>query len=199
MNLIENLINNLAMLPGIGKKSAQRLTYNLLTDNKNLSLVLSDSLKKAAERVGLCVKCRNLTENELCDICFGVRGNSKSLCVLEGVADLINLENSKIFDGRYFILHGRLSPIDGIGEKEISLDKLYRVLLDDRIEEVIIATNSNAQSEVTAHFIENIIEKINQNNEVKIKVSKLARGLPSGGEIELLDLATLSQAFMDRK
>lgn len=191
--LIQELIEAFRVLPGVGPKSAQRMAFYLLEQNKNGGLVLAKTLAKAVEEVGNCSLCRTLTEEETCSICQSSRRATGELCIVESPSDVSVIEQSGIFQGQYFVLMGHLSPIDGIGPKQIGLDTLEERLNDDSIDELIIATNPTVEGEATAHYIQQIALKH------QVKVSRLAQGIPMGGELEYLDSGTLSQAFLARK
>ena len=191
--LIQELIEAFRVLPGVGPKSAQRMAFYLLEQNKNGGSVLAKTLAKAVEEVGHCSLCRTLTEEETCSICQSSRRATGELCIVESPSDVSVIEQSGIFQGQYFVLMGHLSPIDGIGPKQIGLDTLEERLYDDSIHELIIATNPTVEGEATAHYIQQIALRNN------VKISRLAQGIPMGGELEYLDSGTLSQAFLARK
>lgn len=192
--LILELIQSLRVLPGVGPKSAQRMALTLLEREREAALRLSVSLAKAVEQIGQCRQCRNLTELELCDLCENPRRSSSQLCVVESPADVIAIEQSGTYSGKYFVLHGKLSPIDGIGPKDIGLDVFVELLNNmDAEGEVIVATNPTMEGEATAHYI---AEKAKQKN---IKVSRIAHGVPLGGELEFIDGGTLAHALSSRR
>ena len=191
--LIQELIEAFRVLPGVGPKSAQRMAFYLLEQNKNGGSVLAKTLAKAVEEVGNCSLCRTLTEEETCSICQSSRRANGELCIVESPSDVSVIEQSGIFQGQYFVLMGHLSPIDGIGPKQIGLDTLEERLKDDSVHELIIATNPTVEGEATAHYIQQIALRQH------VKVSRLAQGIPMGGELEYLDSGTLSQAFLARK
>lgn len=191
--LIKELIEAFRVLPGVGPKSAQRMAYYLLERNRNGGRVLATVLQKAVEEVQHCSKCRTLTEQEICSICNSSQRETGELCIVESPSDITVIEQSGIFQGQYFVLMGHLSPIDGIGPQQIGLDVLERRLLDGKITELIIATNPTVEGEATAHYIQQVAQKLN------VTVSRLAQGIPMGGELEYLDSGTLSQAFLARK
>ncbi|GKT12648.1 MAG: recombination protein RecR [Thiomicrorhabdus sp.] len=190
--LIDELIEAFRILPGVGPKSAQRMAYYLLERNKKGGATLSQVLGRAVEEVGHCDKCRTLTEEATCGICLSTSRNVTELCIVESPADVSVIEQSGIFSGKYFVLMGHLSPIDGIGPKELDLDKLALRLAEETIEELILATNPTVEGEATAHYIQQMAKAQD------IRVSRLAQGIPMGGELEYLDSGTLSQAFLAR-
>ena len=191
--LIQELIEAFRILPGVGPKSAQRMAFYLLEQNKSGGSVLAKTLAKAVEKIGHCSLCRTLTEEEICSICQSSRRATGELCIVESPSDVSVIEQSGIFQGQYFVLMGHLSPIDGIGPKQIGLDVLEERLNDDSVHELIIATNPTVEGEATAHYIQQIALRHD------VKVSRLAQGIPMGGELEYLDSGTLSQAFLARK
>lgn len=191
--LIQELIEAFRILPGVGPKSAQRMAFYLLEQNKSGGSVLAKTLAKAVEKIGHCSLCRTLTEEETCSICQTSRRATGELCIVESPSDVSVIEQSGIFQGQYFVLMGHLSPIDGIGPKQIGLDTLEERLNNDSVHELIIATNPTVEGEATAHYIQQIALRHD------VKVSRLAQGIPMGGELEYLDSGTLSQAFLARK
>ena len=190
--LIEDLIEAFTCLPGVGKKTAQRMTYFLLQRAKKDALNLSDILKDVVTNIKNCKSCRNLTHNETCDLCADMSRNNEMICVVESPADVFNIENSTSYNGKYFVLLGRLSPLDGIGPKDIGIDHLEQKISSGTIKELILAVNYTVESDVTAHVISEIAIKNS------IKVTRLAQGVPVGGELEYLDQHTLSKAFDKR-
>jgi len=191
--LIQELIEAFRVLPGVGPKSAQRMAFYLLEQNKNGGIVLAKTLAKAVKEVGNCSLCRTLTEEETCSICQSSRRANGELCIVESPSDVSVIEQSGIFQGQYFVLMGHLSPIDGIGPKEIGLDLLEARLSRKEVVELIIATNPTVEGEATSHYIHQIA------NRLGIKVTRLAQGIPMGGELEYIDAGTLTQAFISRK
>lgn len=179
-------------MPGVGKKTAQRMTYYLLQRAKKDALNLSDVLKEVVTKTKNCKLCRNLTQDELCELCSDSTRNDDMLCIVESPADVMNIENSTNYNGKYFVLLGKLSPLDGIGPKEIGIDSLSEIISSRNIKELIIAVNYTVESDVTAHVISDIAIKNS------IKVTRLAQGVPVGGELEYLDQHTLSKAFDKR-
>ena len=191
--LIKQLITALQILPGVGPKSAQRMTFYLLEKfGRDKGLALARSLQSAINQVGECQLCRIYTEQNLCDICYNPKRNPVLLCVVESPADVAAIEQAQIYSGRYFVLQGRLSPLDGIGPQEIGISILLNRLQNESIAELIIATNATVEGKATAHYIANHIDQ------TKIKCSRIAYGIPIGGELEYLDGGTLSHAFHSR-
>ena len=192
--LVDSLIEAFQCLPGVGPKSAQRMVLHLLERNKNAGLILANTLSNALESVGKCSNCRIFTEDEICQICSNEKRNKKQICVVESVSDVFAIEMSNQFTGQYFILHGHLSPIDDIGPEELGLEKLFTRVREEGIEEIILATNSTLEGETTSHFIFDKIKTIEN-----LKVTKLARGVPLGGELEYVDRGTIMHAFSGRQ
>jgi recombination protein RecR len=190
--LIDKLITGLRMLPGVGPKSAQRMALYLLERNRAGAITLAHALLEAADRVRQCGSCRTLTEQPECAICSSQRRNGRLLCVVESPADVFALEQSGTFVGKYFVLHGRLSPIDGIGPAELGIDLLEQRLAKD-IDEVIIATNPTMEGEATAHYIAEKAKRLG------VKASRIAHGVPLGGELEYIDGGTLAHALSSRR
>ncbi len=193
VSLIDELIEALRCLPGVGPKSAQRMAYHLLERNRAGARRLARVMDEAAERVGHCALCRTLTEHELCGICASASRDRSLLCVVEMPTDVAVVEQSKVYKGLYFVLMGHLSPLDGIGPEEIGLDVLKVRLAAGEVEEVILATNSTVEGEATAHYVAELAKANN------VKVTRLARGVPMGGELEYVDGGTLSHALASRE
>lgn len=191
--LVGELIESLCCLPGIGPKSAQRMAFYLLQRNRHGAERLSLILSKAVKEIGFCKQCRTLTELEICQICANPGRDDHALCVVESPADVWVIEQTAHFRGRYFVLHGRLSPLDGIGPDELGLDVLESRLLQGDLKEIILATNSTVEGEATAHFIAELAHKYD------IAASRIAHGVPMGGELEYIDSGTLSHAFNGRR
>ncbi len=190
---LEALIQALRCLPGVGPKSAQRMAYHLLQRDQEGAMRLSDSMKNAVERVRHCNMCNTFTEVEVCEICVSPRREKSLLCVVETPGDLLMMEQTQSYRGLYFVLMGRLSPLDGIGPKDIHMESLIRRASDGVVTEVILATNFTVEGEATAHYISELL------GEQGLKVSRIARGLPVGGELEYVDAGTLAQAFIERR
>ncbi len=192
--LVQELIDSLRCLPGVGPKSAQRMAFHLLERNRIGGQKLATTLASSMADVGYCQGCRTFTELELCDICSSPKRQLKRiLCVVESPADIIAIEQTGEFTGRYFVLMGHLSPIDGIGPDELGLDILDKLLASNDFDEMILATNPTVEGEATAHFIAEIAKKYG------IVTSRIAHGVPVGGELEFVDGNTLSHAFSGRK
>ncbi len=190
---LEELIEALRCLPGVGPKSSQRMAYQLLQRDHPGALRLARALDQALERVRHCEKCNSFTEQATCELCSSPRRDQSLLCVVETPADLLMMEQSQVYGGLYFVLMGRLSPLDGIGPKDIHLDRLVKRALDGAVKETILATNFTVEGEATAHYIGEILAARG------MKVSRIARGLPVGGELEHVDSGTLAQAVIERR
>jgi recombination protein RecR len=190
---LEQLIDSLRCLPGVGPKSAQRMAYYLLQRDRKGASALAASLETALEVVDHCKLCNTFSEQPICPLCAADNRDKNLLCVVEMPTDLLMLENTRAYTGMYFVLMGRLSPLDGIGPKEIHLDKLIKRAQDGLVNEVILATNYTVEGEATAHYISELLKTRG------IKTSRIARGMPMGGEIEYVDSGTLAQAMMERR
>jgi recombination protein RecR len=186
------LIEALRRLPGVGAKSAQRMAYHLLQHDRQGALVLADALHAAAQQLGHCERCHTFSETALCDICSDTTREQRLLCVVETPADQAALERSASYRGLYFVLMGRLSPLDGVGWRELGLPLLKDRLVDG-VDEVIVATNFTAEGEVTAQAVVQLC------GAQGIKATRLARGVPVGSELEYVDLGTIAHALMDRR
>jgi recombination protein RecR len=191
--LINRLIEDLRCLPGVGPKSAQRMAFHLLERDREGAQKLARSLEEAAQRVGHCQQCRTLSESEICPLCANAGRDASLLCVVESPADVRAIEQATHYQGRYFVLMGHLSPLDGIGPAEIGLDLLENRLANDGIREVILATNPTIEGEATAHYIAEMAKAHG------ITSSRIAHGVPLGGELEYVDGGTLSHAFSGRR
>ncbi len=191
--LTEKLIDALRCLPGIGPKSAQRIAFHLLKKSKRQSgLHLSTALSEALSQVGECEQCNTYTEEAYCSICQNNKRQQDLLCVVESPADIIAIEQTHAYSGLYHVLHGHLSPLDGIGPQEIGLPKLFKRIEEKQVKEVIVATNPTMEGKATAHYIVNHLES------KQINISQIAYGVPLGGEIEYLDGHTLAHALQRR-
>ena len=190
-SIFEELTDQLSRLPGIGRKTALRLAFGLV-DNKELARDLSEALRQTWESVGECSICRNLTEKEVCSICED-GSRSTGICVVQTPADLRSIEEAGLFRGRYFVLHGHLAPLDGVGPVELGVDRLQKMVEESLCEEVILALDSTADGDATSAFLARILEGMD------IRVSRLARGLPPGASVEFADALTLTQAFEGRQ
>ena len=190
--LLEQVIEAFSCLPGVGPKSAQRMLLHLLERDREGGRRLARILSEAIEKIGHCKSCRNLTEAELCEICSDGKRESNIICVVEAPSDVIAIEQSLSFSGQYFVLMGTLSPIDGRGPDEIGIDHLVR-RCESGIQEIILAVSSTVEGEATAHYISEALKPLN------VTISRLAQGIPLGGELEFVDGGTLSHAFDGRK
>lgn len=191
--LLVQLIQHLCCLPGVGPKTAQRMAFHLLQSDRNGAKMLAGTLLSAIDNIGHCQQCRTLTELALCKICADNSRDSSLICIVESPADVWIVEQAAVFKGRYFVLHGRLSPLDGIGPDELGLDLLEQRLATGSVKELILATNSTVEGEATAYFISEIAKKHH------VQASRIAHGVPMGGELEFIDSGTLSHAFKGRK
>lgn len=196
--LFEQLLDALRVLPGVGPKSAQRMALHLLERDRLGGERIATALGEALERIGYCQHCRNLSEHAICELCANPRRDDRLMCVVESPADLMAIEDAGGFRGRYFVLHGHLSPLDGIGPDEIGLELLEQEVarlrqLETPLEEVILATNPTIEGEATAHYISELLFSHG------VKCSRLAYGMPMGGELEYVDGGTLSRAFNGRQ
>jgi recombination protein RecR len=190
--LLEQLIDALRCLPGVGQKSAQRMAYHLLERDRDGGLRLAGALAEAVERVGHCESCRDFSETPLCAICASPSRDRSLLCAIESPADRLVIEQATGFRGLYFVLQGRLSPLDGIGPRELGLDKLADRLATGEARELIIATNPTVEGEATAHYLAQLA------HQAGVRPSRLAHGVPLGGELEYVDRGTLAHAFGSR-
>ena len=191
--LLERLIDALRCLPGVGPKSAQRMALHLLEREREAGRHLARIMGEAMERVERCTRCRDLTEHELCAICANPGRDSELLCVVESPIDVLAVEQATTYRGQYFVLLGRLSPLDGIGPAELGLDDLDDRLAESPPREMIIATNATVEGEATAYYLQRMAEKHG------VAVSMIAHGVPLGGELEYTDQSTLAHAFGSRR
>jgi recombination protein RecR len=190
---LEELIAALRCLPGVGPKSAQRMAYHLLQRDRAGASRLAAAMNQALARTRHCDQCNNYSEQAVCELCSSSRRDRALLCVVESPADLLMMEQAQCYQGLYFILMGALSPLDGIGPKEIHVDRLLRRATEDGVREVILATNFTMEGEATAHYVGEALRARG------LKVTRIARGLPVGGEIEHVDSGTLAQAVLERR
>ncbi|HEY8119177.1 MAG TPA: recombination mediator RecR [Methylophilaceae bacterium] len=190
---LEQLVEALRCLPGVGPKSALRMAYHLLQRDRPGANVLASALNNALHVISHCSLCNNFSEHAICPLCASNNRDGSLLCVVEMPTDLMMLEQTQAFKGMYFVLMGRLSPLDGVGPREIHLDKLIKRAQDGVVEEIILATNYTVEGEATAHYVSELLRTRG------LKVSRIARGLPMGGEIEHVDSGTLAQAMMERR
>jgi len=191
--LINELIDAFKQLPTIGQKSAQRLAYYLLQDHQAAGQRLANAIETAIDKVGYCQQCRNLSETKTCVICASPTRTQVQLCIVETPTDVMAIEQSGVYRVLYFVLMGHLSPIDGIGPEQLGLHLLKSRLQTGNIEELILAMNPTVEGEATAHYIQQMASKQN------IQITRLAQGIPLGGELEYIDAGTLGQAFVGRK
>jgi len=190
--LLRQLIEALKCLPGVGQKSAQRMAFHLLQRNREGARLLASKLGLAVDRIGNCTRCRMLTEEPVCHYCRSDRRDSSLLCAVESPADVMAIEQAGIFQGRYFVLMGHLSPMDGIGPSELGLDLLERRLAEGGVEELVLATGVTIEGDATAHLLAQLAERHG------VRASRIAYGVPVGGELEYIDSSTLSRAFTGR-
>jgi|UniRef100_UPI004049338D recombination protein RecR len=190
---IQHLIDALGRLPGIGPKSAQRIAFHILQSDSEVASALVDSIRTVKERVKFCIHCGNVSEESECRICRDPRRENSSICVVEESKDVIAIERTREFRGKYHVLGGAISPIDGIGPEQLRIRELMTRLADSEITEVILATDPNLEGEATATYLSRLIKPMG------IKVSRLASGLPVGGDLEYADEVTLGRAFEGRR
>jgi recombination protein RecR len=193
LSSLDDLARALRCLPGVGPKAAQRMALHLLQHDRDGARALASALEHAALRVRHCERCNTFTEEDVCALCRSAKRDPALLCVVETPADLLTMEQTHAYAGLYFVLMGRLSPLDGIGPREIRLDRLIRRATDGTVREVILATNFTNEGEATAHTIAELLSARG------LAVSRLARGVPVGGELEYVDAGTLAQALRDRR
>lgn len=191
--LFERLIDAFRVLPGVGPKSAQRMALHLLERDRLGGERIVATLGEALEKIGYCQRCRNLTEHDICELCSNPRRDDRLLCIVESPADLMAMEEAGGYQGRYFVLHGHLSPLDGIGPDDIGLDLLEQEVSAHSYTEIVLATNPTIEGEATAHYISELLQSYG------VRCSRLAYGMPLGGELEYVDGGTLSRAFMGRQ
>ncbi|WP_208513567.1 recombination mediator RecR [Variovorax paradoxus] len=190
---LDALVDALRRLPGVGVKSASRMAFHLLQHDREGAQLLARALQQAAGQVRHCERCNTFTEMPVCNVCLDVRRDATKLCVVETPADQAALERTNAFRGYYFVLMGKLSPLDGIGPKDIGLQKLFERALDGTVAEVILATNFTAEGEATAHVIGDALRQRG------LTVTRLARGVPAGRALEYVDLGTIAHALVDRR
>ena len=193
LSSLDELARALRSLPGVGPKAAQRMALHLLQHDRPGALKLAQALEQATHAIRNCERCNTFTEGTVCALCRSAKRDATLLCVVETPADLLMVEQSQAYAGLYFVLMGRLSPLDGIGPKEIHLDRLLKRAADGVVREVILATNFTNEGEATAHYIGELMRARG------LAVSRLARGVPVGGELEYVDAGTISQALLDRR
>jgi recombination protein RecR len=190
---LDFLTEALRRLPGIGPKSAQRMAYHLMQHDREGAAMLGRALTQAVETVHHCASCNTFTENEQCDTCMDSSRDASLLCVVETPADQLMIEQTLTYKGLYFVLMGRLSPLDGIGPKDLHLERLITRATDGVVTEVVLATNFTNEGEATAHYISETLKAR------ALQVSRLARGVPVGGELEYVDAGTIARAMLDRR
>lgn len=190
---LEELIQSLRCLPGVGQRSAQRMAYHLLQRDRKGAVRLGEALASSLANLRHCERCNTFSELEVCERCANPKRDAARLCVVETPADLAMIEQTQTYDGRYYVLMGRLSPLDGIGPRELGLDRLISRVSDGEVKEVILATNFTNDGEITAHTIAALL------NPRGLKVTRLSSGLPSGGELEHSDIGTIAQALAGRR
>ncbi|MFK7962805.1 MAG: recombination mediator RecR [Burkholderiaceae bacterium] len=190
---LETLVAALRRLPGVGVKTAQRFAYHLMQRDREAAGHLSEALQQALERISHCSLCNTLTDQPVCETCQSPKRRDDLLCVVESPADQAVVEQTLSFDGRYFVLMGRLSPLDGIGPDDISLDQLVARADDGKVKEVILATNFTQEGEATAHYVQELLTARG------LTVTRLARGVPVGSELEYVDASAIAQAMRDRR
>jgi len=191
--LLDQLIDALRCLPGVGPKSAQRMAFHLLERDREGGRRLSTLLAHAMEAIGHCTRCRTLTENPVCALCSNPKRDASLLCVVETPADVMAIEQATDYRGLYFVLGGRLSPLDGIGPRELGLDRLEARLGEQALSELILATNPTVEGEATAHYIHEMARRAG------VRTTRIAHGVPLGGALEFVDNGTLSHAFAGRQ
>ena len=192
-SLLNELVSALKCLPSVGARTAQRMAFHLLENDREKGLQLAQAMQNAIENIGHCKSCRTLTEHEICRICSDKSRQLTTLCVVENPSDVLAVEQATAYRGYYFVLMGKLSPLDGIGPDDIGLDVLESRLEAEDIEELILATNPTVEGEVTAHYISQLAEKHG------VKTTRIAHGVPVGGELDYVDSGTLSHAFDGRR
>ncbi|MEM9242674.1 MAG: recombination mediator RecR [Pseudomonadota bacterium] len=193
--LLDELIQALRLLPGVGNKSAQRMAFFLLQRNRTGALKLAETMSQAMKSVGHCQFCRTFSESDYCKLCVSDKRDKQVLCVVESPADVLAIEQTASYNGRYFVLMGHLSPLDGIGPQDLGLDRLKHIAADENepIKEIIVATNPTVEGEATAHYISSMLQ------DFPIKITRIAHGVPLGSELEYVDGGTLAHAFSGRE
>ena len=189
-DLLNDLINALTILPGVGKKSAQRMALYLLDKNKDGAGILAKTMQEAVEEISRCERCRMLTSNDLCKICVDTSRDEESICVVESPSDVLAIESTGGFRGKYFVLLGRLSPIEGVSPEDLGINDFLNLIAKEQTKEVILATSSTVEGDATAMFIKDHINNI--------KVSRISYGIPIGGELEYVDGNTIARAIQGR-
>lgn len=190
---LDALIEALRCLPGVGPKSAQRMAYHLLQRDRRGAQRLADSLSHALQSLRHCSRCNTFSETDICPRCASPKRNAAQLCVVETVVDMNMMEQTQAYSGLYYVLMGRISPLDGVGPRELQLERLLARACDGVVEEVVLATNYTNEGEATAHYVSELLRSRD------IRVSRIARGVPVGGELEYVDAGTLAQALRERR
>jgi recombination protein RecR len=193
LSALDELFEALRCLPGVGPKSAQRMAYHLLQHDPKGAERLSQALTQSLETLRHCARCNNFTESDICDRCVSTKRDPSLLCVVEMPVDLNTMEQTHAFSGLYYVLMGRLSPLDGVGPRELAFDRLLTRASDGVVREIILATNLTNEGEATAHYLAELLHARG------LKVSRIARGMPVGGELEYADAATVAQALIERR
>jgi recombination protein RecR len=193
--VLDKLVDALKHLPGIGPRSAQRIAFHLLQHDRDAAVRLGEALLAAAQTIGRCERCNTLTEQPVCETCSSPKRDAHLLCVVESPSDQLSVEQSLAYSGLYFVLLGRLSPLDGIGPREIQMEQLIARATDGVVGEVIVATSFTPEGDATAHYIGQLLKE----RDPRIRVTRLARGVPAGAELEYTDVNTIAQAMLDRR
>jgi recombination protein RecR len=193
--VLDSLVDALKTLPGIGPRSAQRIAFHLLQHDREAAVRLGEALLFAARSIGHCERCNTLTEQAVCETCSSPKRDSHLLCVVESPSDQLMIEQSLAYSGLYFVLLGRLSPLDGIGPREIQMERLIARATDGVVREVIVATSFTPEGDATAHYVGQLLRE----RYPDIRVTRLARGVPAGAELEYTDVNTIAQAMLDRR
>lgn len=191
--VFKNLFEQLMKLPGIGRKSAQRIAFYIIKSNADEIEMLAKTIVEAKQKLHFCSICFNLTENSICEICENQKRDHSIICIVEDASDIISIERSGKYNGIYHVLGGVLSPIDGVGPEKLNINQLLKRIEEEKPQEIIIATNPTREGEATAHYLSKLIKPYG------IKVSRIARGLPIGSDLDLADETTISEAFEGRK
>lgn len=192
MDTLNRLVDALRCLPGVGPKSAQRMVFHLLQYQRQRGLVLASCLEQAMNNINHCERCNNYTEQPCCTLCQNPNRDSSLLCVVENPADVSAIEQSNSFQGKYFVLMGKISPLDGLGPDDIGLPRLKSLILQEKVQEVILALSPSVEGQTTIHFIHQLLRH------EPVNISQLAHGIPSGGELEFLDSNTIGSALRNR-
>jgi recombination protein RecR len=192
---LDKLVDALKHLPGIGPRSAQRIAFHLLQHDRDAAVRLGESLLSAVRTIRHCARCNTLTELDVCETCASPKRDAQLLCVVESPADQLIIEQSMSYGGLYFVLLGRLSPLDGIGPREIQMERLLDRATDGIVREVVVATSFTPEGDATAHYIGELLH----GRDPELKITRLARGVPAGAELEYTDVNTIAQAMLDRR